>query len=332
MLSIIVPFFNSASYIEPTLKSLLMQKSFDFELIFIDDGSTDDTAKIINSFFEGSPVSYTIISQNNLGVSSARNKGIIEASGEFVLFLDSDDSLESNTVQKISDFSSRGFEMMFCNYYIKKNSNRIKRIHSIMTEEDFSTSMHILGNYLNFDSKRVRFHLGSVVFRLDFLKKNELFFNTNFTSGEDSLFIIKALIYAKFVSLSKDYFYSYYKRNGSVTQSENIRLFDSFYAIKNLIDNNNTMIDRSQLSLNLLYFRAMNSFIINYYRNLIRKKRDNSIINRIRYLNNELMNNYPMIIKDFILAISLAKNEIRNFKHYLNFFFIMLFKILLKIR
>lgn len=85
--SIVIPSYNSEKYIETTLNSVLNQTFTDIEIIVIDDGSIDRSPAIIRSF--GSPV--RLISQRNSGVSTARNRGISEASGEFICFVDSDD-------------------------------------------------------------------------------------------------------------------------------------------------------------------------------------------------------------------------------------------------
>jgi len=87
MISVIIPTFNRSSFLKDAIDSVLCQKGADFELIVVDDGSTDDTQKIVESF--GEAVRY--IRQANSGVSAARNKGIEIAKGEWLAFLDSDD-------------------------------------------------------------------------------------------------------------------------------------------------------------------------------------------------------------------------------------------------
>ena len=86
--SVIIPVYNRASFLRVAAESVLMQTFSDYELLIIDDGSTDNTKETVKRF-TGGAVKY--IYQKNRGVSSARNKGVKKAKGEFICFLDSDD-------------------------------------------------------------------------------------------------------------------------------------------------------------------------------------------------------------------------------------------------
>jgi len=87
LISVIIPTYNRGWIIKKAIDSVLSQDYRDFELIIVDDGSTDNTLEILNSYQDD----ITILRQNNHGVSAARNRGIMAASGRFVAFLDSDD-------------------------------------------------------------------------------------------------------------------------------------------------------------------------------------------------------------------------------------------------
>ncbi|HBC5517211.1 TPA: glycosyltransferase family 2 protein, partial [Proteus mirabilis] len=97
LVSIIMPCFNSEKYISEAIESVLKQTYSNFELIIIDDNSTDSTLKIINSFRDNR---ITIISfDENQGAGVARNKGIEVANGRFIAFLDSDDLWSKNKLE-----------------------------------------------------------------------------------------------------------------------------------------------------------------------------------------------------------------------------------------
>lgn len=98
LLSIIIPIYNSEKYLEDCLSSLLSQTEKNFEVICINDGSVDSSLSVLNSYKDSFEF-FEIISKNNEGQSVARNKGLEIASGEYVLFLDSDDLLVSNAVE-----------------------------------------------------------------------------------------------------------------------------------------------------------------------------------------------------------------------------------------
>ncbi len=102
--SIIIPAYNVAPYIEECLQSLLVQTFVNWEAIVIDDGSIDDTVAIIKKF---SDERIRFIEQKNAGLSATRNRGIKEAKGEFILCLDSDDRLHKNTLQTCYEIAQK---------------------------------------------------------------------------------------------------------------------------------------------------------------------------------------------------------------------------------
>jgi glycosyltransferase involved in cell wall biosynthesis len=91
MVSIVIPCYNSQSTIARVLSSVIDQTYTDYEIILVDDGSTDDTKGVIEAFFHGKTIDHKYIYQENSGPSAARNRGVENSSGEYIAFLDSDD-------------------------------------------------------------------------------------------------------------------------------------------------------------------------------------------------------------------------------------------------
>jgi len=89
--SVVIPLFNKAPYVKRALESVFVQTFRDFELIVVDDGSTDDSFSVAKSVLEDSGIDYRLIHQENAGVSTARNNGVVASNGNFVCFLDADD-------------------------------------------------------------------------------------------------------------------------------------------------------------------------------------------------------------------------------------------------
>lgn len=102
MISIIIPFYNVASYLERAILSALGQDYKDIEVILVDDGSTDDSGNIAKRF-NSQNENVILLTSKNLGPGNARNLGLIEAKGEFVVFLDGDDALEPFAVSLLYD-------------------------------------------------------------------------------------------------------------------------------------------------------------------------------------------------------------------------------------
>ena len=100
MISVIVPVYNTANFLERCIKSILKQSFGDIEIVCIDDGSTDNSLSILKNFAKKDS-RIKAIHQENKGLSNARNKGLNCSIGEYILFVDSDDELENNAIQNL---------------------------------------------------------------------------------------------------------------------------------------------------------------------------------------------------------------------------------------
>ncbi len=128
-ITVVIPTFNRGWIIEEAIQSVLAQDFLDFELIIVDDGSTDNTSAILSRY-----VNYIIVlNQKNKGVSAARNKGIMEGSGKYVAFLDSDDLWLPEKLSCQIDFFKQNPDAMICqtNEIWIRNGVRVnpKKVH-----------------------------------------------------------------------------------------------------------------------------------------------------------------------------------------------------------
>jgi len=123
LISVIIPSFNRAGIVERAIKSVLIQEFQDWELIIVDDGSTDDTKEKLLPFLSHSQISY--FHQPNAGVSAARNFGAIKAKGEWLIFLDSDDEFTNDALNYFSKAMSQNKEIqvVIAGYEIKSGEN-----------------------------------------------------------------------------------------------------------------------------------------------------------------------------------------------------------------
>lgn len=126
--SVIIPTFNCERFIAQTIESVLAQTYRDLELVVVDDGSTDNTRLIVEEFLKDKRVRY--IYQNNSGASTARNKGFLESSGEYIAFLDSDDLWYPEKLERQVDFLDKNKDIGLVNCMVNiidKESNIIGR-------------------------------------------------------------------------------------------------------------------------------------------------------------------------------------------------------------
>ena len=99
-ISVVIPAFNCATVIGDTIKSVIESGLSEFEILIVDDGSFDGTAEICDDLAKSDP-RIRCIHQNNAGVSAARNRGLREASGDYIWFVDADDSVKANSMQQV---------------------------------------------------------------------------------------------------------------------------------------------------------------------------------------------------------------------------------------
>jgi len=138
MVSVIIPVFNSENTIEKTIQSVLNQTYNEYEIIIVDDGSTDNSVKIVKEFIKKNPdKNIKLLTKNNGGVSSARNLGIKNACGEYVAFLDSDDEWLQDKLEKQINilYKRKDIDFIGCNRnnesirVLFKKYNKLKKIN-----------------------------------------------------------------------------------------------------------------------------------------------------------------------------------------------------------
>lgn len=126
--SVIIPAYNCAKYITEAIESVLKQTYTDFEIVVVNDGSTDNTEEVLKEYIENGIVNY--IYQKNKGVSAARNRGIISAKGDYIAFLDADDFWEPEKIgQQVEAFQEYpGAGLSFSNYQKVDESKGIQQL------------------------------------------------------------------------------------------------------------------------------------------------------------------------------------------------------------
>lgn len=218
-ISIIVPVFNTEKQLDRCIKSLINQTYEKIEIILIDDGSTDKSLDRCLSFKQQDS-RIVVIHQENSGVSSARNRGIEEAKGDFIAFVDSDDWIDGNVCETFFDAYQKNNCDLFCYsavYHKKRgaiSSYLFPNDIDILTPEQkqelqrkvFTPYAPDFGYNVNTrfaGSACGKFYKASV------LKQNLLVFSTQTIISEDCLFNIYAIDYFERICFSKQVFYHY---------------------------------------------------------------------------------------------------------------------------
>ena len=145
-ISVIVPIYNVEKYIARCIDSILSQNYENLELILINDGSTDGVETIINTYLEKYSNTIKYIKKENTGLSDTRNIGIQNATGEYIMFVDSDDYLEPNLLARLTSYIQQGIELIkFKTQKVKENGEIIGLMNgpvfNITTGEDAFSKM-----------------------------------------------------------------------------------------------------------------------------------------------------------------------------------------------
>lgn len=233
-ISVVVPTYNVEKYIIESLQSILSQTLQDIELLVIDDGSTDNTLKVIQDNFSDSRIK--IVKKENGGASSARNLGITLARGEYISFIDSDDIIEKDMLEKLYN-NSNGKDIVFCDYLEFEDGNE-----SVTRSENYLKKYKYLNLLAEVNPIYVYIPELTVVvnkiYKKNFLKEKNIFF-TEGIIHEDVEFSLKIFMLAKSYKYLNEALYKYRKnRSGSVMKEADSKKLNFAYETiyKNLLD------------------------------------------------------------------------------------------------
>ncbi len=206
-ISVIIPFFNREKFLAEAVESVLAQKYRNWELILINDGSTDESANVAQSFvekYQGKIFLYAHENGKNRGASSSRNLGIKHSKGQFITFLDSDDVFLPTTLEtEIVAFERNPQAEVVCGtlrYWFSWSKNADKK------ERDFTVNLGVPTDKL-YDPPYLLIHnlraggrkpgIGAIIIKSDFAKKFDMFEDDFTFVSEDQIFWAKVSLYAK---------------------------------------------------------------------------------------------------------------------------------------
>lgn len=260
--SVIVPVFNASQYISNTLSSIISQDFDSFEIIVVDDGSTDNSLEIINDSLNDCKIPHKIIHQTNQGVSVARNKGIQASCGDYLVFVDADDNVSSNHLDCLyngeTDFSLVQF--------VKKEGDNLSKAYKF--SQDLISCEDFIKMELNM---QIPFNFFQLMYKADIIKNNNINFTPGVVYGEDTEFALKALIFGDKIAISNEVTYFYLQHADSAIKTTEFKRFEvinifedvaEFYRENNKDDLAN-LIKTSRIPRAI--FGNMNFFFYNSY-------------------------------------------------------------------
>lgn len=234
IISIIIPCYNASKYIKENILLLNEQTLKNTQFIFINDGSNDETEKIIKDTLNYTNIRYKLINQNNKGVSAARNNGLNNCDGKYILFLDSDDIIEKDMLEiMVNKAEEQQLDMIFCGYdyldefgqFYKSYESRFKYIYNTINGKEALKFMM---------ENEIHLWTGSVIYLREFLIDNKLGYYEGCNYGEDFEFICKCIFKAKRISSVDRVLAHYFQRRESLSNTFGINNFQSLGAMNRL--------------------------------------------------------------------------------------------------
>lgn len=288
-LSVVVPMYNSEKYIERCINSIIGQDMKDMEVILINDGSKDKTKYIAKKYVAKYKNIKLIDKEKNEGISAARNTGIKNATGEYIVFIDSDDEINNGMFKNMHELGKKSnSDVVMCSYLRKYKDfdveikANIKEDYVIYNRSDIEKN--IIHTFVE-NTEYGYYYVWNKLYKKEFLEKNNIFFRKKIKFGEDWFFNLDVFDNINTFSYINKPYYNYFDNMGS--QSKNI--------------------DRDRIKL-YLEGHKKNHYFINKY-NLESKYVDTRLLEEIYvYIYSLLISNDTYKTKKNIIK-SLSKNN-----------------------
>ncbi len=226
-ISVVLPIYNVEKYIRPCIQSLVNQTNQDFEVILVDDGSTDNSIDIAEEILKENDISFQIIKQRNSGLAAARNAGIRLANGIWVVCIDSDDVICKDFLHIVSQVHE---PVLFLNFKVVTKDN-------LLEEPSNNFQTRIIDQYemlQSFLTRKYKLICPATFIRKDFLVEHNLWYNKNILFSEDQEFLWRVLFTTESMAYNETPSYNYFLRSNSIMTSSNIeKMWTGFLGIQN---------------------------------------------------------------------------------------------------
>lgn len=221
LITVIVPVYNAEHTIEKCVNSIIKQTYSNLQIILVNDGSKDKSIELCKKIQKNDD-RILVIDKENEGVSNTRNKGIDMATGEYIIFVDSDDFIENNMIEILYN-NIQGYDFCTCNYYVIKN-NKKKEKSDI---ESYEINSGETNEYIEKMQKDMLFNSPvNKIYKTEIIKQNNIRFEENICVGEDYLFNIEYIRCVKKARYISEALYNYTIKNGTLSRKYIDRFID----------------------------------------------------------------------------------------------------------
>ena len=226
--SVIVPVYNVENYLKKCLDSLVSQTLQDIEIVVVNDGSTDNSQKIIDEFQEEFPLKIKSYTKENGGLSDARNFGLEKVSGEFIGFVDSDDYVSETMFEEMYDLAKKhSAEMVICNLQkVDENGNvtqKLTQIPNMLEKIDLRKNFSVFSDLSYFACNKI--------FRKDLFQQKTFKKGVHF---EDIQLIPQLLLKCTTLAQTQKFHYQYLERSDSITKTHSEKGLDILKAVEDV--------------------------------------------------------------------------------------------------
>lgn len=328
-ISVIIPIYNCENYLSRCIESVLNQTYEEFELILINDGSTDQSYEICKKYKKIDD-RIKVVNKENMGVSHTRNQGIEQANGEYIIFVDSDDWIESSMLEKMyCGTQGKKIDMVICGTNIVSTEGvSVKNLknETFLGKEEISDAITYI------IQKNQEKCVWNKMYRKSILQQNKIYFREDIGVVEDAIFNFN---YFKYINSMQILENSYYNYNRIVDTSINLRYLpyrcycehEMFLALIELfkyykiLEKNKFIINQYQMQGILISIQSINHPDCKY-----------SLVKRYLFIK-DLINKYSFY------NFTINKQYTKNFSEISNFILlsenpllIFIYSIILKIK
>ncbi|MDT2757488.1 glycosyltransferase family 2 protein [Enterococcus asini] len=287
-ISIIIPIYNAESHLEECLISITNQTFNSFEVLLIDDGSIDNSKEVATEF-ERNDLRFHYFYQKNKGVSSARNKGLDFSKGEYIVFIDSDDTINSTFLENLFNGMEKQYDFVASGHiFINKKKNLYeKRVPAVLGEISRSICIQAIIS----DNSIYTFPWNKI-YHENIIKKYNIRFDESISYGEDFLFLITYIMKCHSYLFIESTDYNYMQHDDSVTNNYSVSGITKRLTYLVAMGKGQAILPRECLEEKKMIKVKYNNFGLTIYRLMKKMKFPDSEIKKLR---RELKNNYQLI-------------------------------------